>query len=293
VNRRRFIRLAAPLVAAPVSLSAACFSELQARTGAEYDAYLSAANAQILTPVTAPAKLSGRDPSLWNLNANRPDGILSVDQGVVLHWAGAIQLPLPSTAKFQQLLQSYERYTTWYAPFIHRSRATELPPASGGQKRWRVVSTLHDVFEKPALFIPDQHFAFEVTSVAEFHQIGTTLVITNHAEKIQESASGNPELADSRHKDNDLLRPDYGHGILWRSDTFWRAVPSGSDSLYAEYHSISLARSLDAIGAMSPCAILRLPGIRNKALEAMTSRPRRILATVLRQTRAAADQFTL
>ena len=178
-------------------------------------------------------------------------------------------------------------------PFYPSSQRDRAFAELHGQKRWRVVSTLHDVFEKPALFVPDQHFAFEVASFAEFHQIGTTLVVTNHAEKIQESASGNPELADSRRKNNDLLRPDYGHGILWRSDTFWRAVPSGSDSLYAEYHSISLARSLDAIGASSPCAILRLPGIRNKALEAMTSRPRRIVATVLRQARTAAEQFTL
>ncbi len=292
MNRRRFIRLGVPLVA-PVSLSAVCFSELPPRTGAEYDAYLSTANSQILAPVTSPAKVSaGSDPSLWNVNESRPDGVLSVYQGVVLHWAGAIQLPLPSTAKFERLLQSYDRYTKWFAPFIHRVSVTELSPNSTGEKRWRVVSTLHDVFEKPALFVPDQHFAFEVASLAEFHQIGTTLVVTNHAEKIQESASGNPELADSRRKNNDLLRPDYGHGILWRSDTFWRAVPSGSDSLYAEYHSISLARSLDAIGASSPCAILRLPGIRNKALEAMTSRPRRIVATVLRQARTAAEQFT-
>ena len=39
--------------------------------------------------------------------------------------------------------------------------------------------------------------------------------------------------------------------------------------IYAEYESISLARSLDAVEAFSLCSVLRLPGLKDKALESI------------------------
>ena len=165
------------------------------------------------------------------------------------------------------------------------------PSAGPGDTNFSVISILHDVVDKPGPMVPDQHFSFEITAESSFFRLGSgdsrTLLIRTHANSIRESDSGHPERADSRKK-NDLLRPNYGHGILWRSDSWWRVVRTSS-GLYAEYESLSLARSLDAVDFFSLCSILRLPGIRDKALDAMTVRPRRTVTAIVTDTKAACE----
>jgi hypothetical protein len=281
------MQLTAAAIAGAGRVSAAtCVSGLDPETAAQYNTYLDRVRPQMerpLEPGYFKNVTPGGEPHVWNLNAPGPNGVQEVGKGVIIHWAGAIRIRIPNVDKLEQSLLRYDRYTRWYAPYIFESRATRA-----SDKQYRVTTVLHDIVEKPSLFLPDMHFSFEVESLASFRRLGNTLLVTNHADKIRESDSGDPKRADSRNPRNDLMREEYGHGVLWRSDTQWRAISAG-DSVYAEYESIALARSVDAITFTSPCAVLRLPGIRNKALQAMTERPKKLVTNVLMQTRQACE----
>jgi len=202
---------------------------------------------------------------------------------------GALLLPGVTLNHFENVLQQYDAYKRVYKPYIYDCYAQ---PISGpGYKNFAVTSILHDVLEKPAPLVPDQHFSFEVKAESNYFRLGNdddrTLVIRTHANSIREADGGRPERADSR-KDNSLLPAGRGQGVLWKSDTWWRAtqLPSG---LYAEYESATLARSLDAVEIFSLCSVLKLPGVKGKALESMTVRPRKTVTSVMLSTKQALE----
>ena len=300
MNRRGFFKATAPLIW-PVSLVASpCQSDLDHRTAAEYDAYLKTARAAIEQPIGSKLldrlpeaeraeamKTIDSRPYVWNLQQGQPNGALPVYKGVIVDWMGAMRIPNTSLDAFQRALEDYDSYKTRYQPYIYNCYAR--PIEGPGVKNYAVTTILHDVYEKPALLVPDQHFSFEIQAEANYLVLGAgdtrTLVIRTHAKIIREANSGHPEHADSR-KTNDLLPPEHGQGVLWRSDTWWRVIAQGRD-IYAEYESLSLARSLDGVDAFSFCSILRLPGIKGKALESMTARPRRTVLSVMTNTRSA------
>lgn len=228
-------------------------------------------------------------PYVWNLHATSPNGALPVYKGVIVDWMGALRLPGVTLEAFQHVLQHFDSYKKWYKPYIVNCYAR--PIAGPGVQNFAVTSILHDVYEKPAMLIPDQHFSFEIQAESNYFLMGDgenpTLVIRTHATSIREASSGRPDHADSRTK-NDLLPPAHGQGVLWKSDTWWRAIqtPSG---LYAEYESLSLARSLDGMEFFSICSVLRLPGIKEKALDSMTSRPRKTVMSIVAGTMRACE----
>lgn len=231
--------------------------------------------------------LDKNQPYVWNLNKDRPDGALPVYKGIIVDWVGAVRLPGVTLAMFESVLQSYDAYKRWYKPYIFDCYAK--PIVGPGVKNFLVTSILHDVYEKPAFMIPDQHFSFEVVAESNYFTLGgeeaPTLLIRTHATSIREASSGHPEHADSRMR-NDLLPPGHGQGVIWKSDTWWRAIETGSD-LYAEYESLTLARSLDGVEFFSLCSVLKLPGIKDKALESMTVRPRNTVTSVMTDTKLA------
>src|ERR1035438_10023071 len=123
----------------------------------------------------------------------------------------------------------------WYKPYIFDCYAR--PVGGPGVKNYAVTSILHDVYQKPAPLVPDQHFSFEIMAESNYFllagNVPPTLLIRTHATSIREANSGYPEHADSRMKNN-LLPAGRGQGVLWRSDTWWRAMQTDS-GLYAEY----------------------------------------------------------
>ncbi len=284
-------RLTASTLLSTSGLHAApCTSALDPQTATAYAKYIDGMRPQMevpLNPDNLPEAEPGGVPHVWNLHASQPNGVLDAHEGVIIHWAGAVRIRVANTEALSRTLARYDMYSRWYQPYMAECRAT-----STGKGQYRVVTILHDA-EKASVLLPTFHFAFELESVAAFQYIGNTanptLLVTNRAVRIRESESGKPEKADSRNRDNDLMKDDYARGVLWRSDTQWRAILSRG-SVYAEYHSISLARSVDAISLASPCAVLKLPGIRQKALEAMTGRPRKLVTTILHQTREACEK---
>jgi hypothetical protein len=62
--------------------------------------------------------------------------------------------------------------------------------------------------------------------------------------------------------------------------------------VYAEYESATLARSLEGVDFFSLCSVLKLPGIKGKALENITVRPRKTVTAVVLSTRAACESST-
>jgi hypothetical protein len=233
--------------------------------------------------------IESNQPYIWNLHANQPNGALAVYKGIIVDWMGAFRVRDATLDTFQSVLQQYDSYKTWYKPYIFDCYAQ--PVAGPGFKNFAVTSILHDIYEKPAPMVPDQHFSFEIHAESNYLWLGSedarTLAIRTHATSIREANGGHPEHADSRIK-NDLLPAGHGQGVLWKSDTWWRAVQIGPD-MYAEYESLSLARSLDAVEFFSLCSVLRLPGIKDKALQSMTVRPRRTVTAVVTSTKSACE----
>jgi len=302
MNRRDVLRLGVPLASAAKELSAsACQSALEERTVAEYNSYVKTAREAIEQAISgklsrvpeehraaATRKLESDRWFVWNLQDSKPNGALRVYKGVVVDWMGALLLPGVSLEKFEGVLQNYAAYKRVYQPYIYDCYATQIP--GPGYKNFRVTSILHDVLEKPAPLVPDQHFSFEVVADSNYFQIGEekrTLVIRTHANQIREADGGRPEFADGR-KENRLLPAGRGQGVLWKSDTWWRATQIGS-ALYAEYESVSLARGLDAVEFFSLCSVLKLPGVKGKALESMVTRPRKTVTSVMLSTKKALE----
>ncbi len=231
--------------------------------------------------------LDRNQPYVWNLHEKSPNGALPVFKGIIVDWIGAVRIPGASLETLAGVLQQFDAYKKWYKPYIYDCYAR--PVAGPGVKNFEVTSILHDVVEKPAPLVPDQHFSFEIQADPNYFfpvgAEGRTLVVRTHATSIREANSGHPEHADSRLK-NDLLPPAHGQGVLWKSDTWWRAIETGPD-LYAEYESLSLARSLEAVEFFSLCSVLRLPGLKDKALESMTARPRKTVTAIIAGTKLA------
>jgi len=284
--------------------AAPCQSVLESRTTADYDAYLKTAKVAAEQPLGT--KLLERVPEgkrneglrvlesnqayVWNLHEDQPNGALPVHKGVVVDWMGALLLRGFTVEALAGVLQQYESYKKWYQPYIYDCYAQPIP--GPGVKNFAVTSILHDVYEKPAPLVPDQHFSFEIKADSSYFWLGTgdsrTLSVRTHANSIREANSGHPEHADSRAKTNDLLPAGQGQGVLWKSDVWWRAVQRGPD-VYAEYESLSLARSLEGMEFFSLCSVLRLPGIKGKALQSMTVRPRLTVTSVVKNTKAACE----
>jgi len=304
MTRRDLFRLASPLVLRPLPLTAgACQSALDPRTSADYEAYLKTAKAVAEQPLSPNLLqrvpegqrpeglriLDSNKPYIWNLNKDHPNGALAVYKGVIVDWMGAALMQGVSLEKFASVLQHYDSYKKWYKPYIYNCYAR--PIAGPGEKNFAVTSIVHDVYEKPGPMVPDQHFSFEIQAESNYFWMGAgdarTLVIRTHAGSIREANSGHPERADSR-GENDLLPVGHGQGVLWRSDTWWRASQRGSN-VYAEYESLSLARSLDAVEFFSLCSVLKLPGIKHKALESMTVRPRNTVTAVVTDTKLVCE----
>ncbi len=304
MTRRDLLRFSTPLFLGLKATNAApCQSTLDPRTSAAYDEYLKTARSTEEQPLgskmleRAPEDqradgvrvLNNNLPYIWNLHKDRPNGALPVYKGVVVDWMGAFRVPGATVETLEGVLQQYDSYKKWYNPYIYECYAK--PMAGPGVKNFAVTSVLHDVYEKPAPLVPDQHFSFEIMAESNYFWLGAgdtrTLLIRTHATSIREANSGHPEHADSRTK-NDLLAAGHGQGVLWRSDTWWRATRIGSD-LYAEYESLSLARSLDSMEFFSLCSVLRLPGLKDKALESMTVRPRRTVTAVVSSTKTACE----
>lgn len=226
---------------------------------------------------------------VWNLRQGEPNGAARVYKGIIVDWMGAILLPDVSVSAFENVLQQYDAYKRVYKPYIFDCYAHPIP--GPGYKNYAVTSILHDVYEKPAPLVPDQHFSFEITAESNYFRLGPeesrTLMVRTHADSIREADGGHPERADSRVR-NSLLPAGYGQGVLWKSDTWWRATQVGS-SLYAEYDSVSLARSLEAVDVFSLCSVLKLPGVKGKALESMTVRPQKTVTSVILNTKKACE----
>jgi hypothetical protein len=301
MTRRDLLLLASPLT---LSLRAApCQTALDPRTAAGYEAYLSTARTAVEQPLSsrllervpdaqrarALRILDNNQPYVWNLQENCPNGALPVYKGIIVDWMGAIRLPGVTLEAFEKVLQGYDSYKKWYRPYIFNCYAR--PIEGPGTTNFAITSIVHDVVEKPAPLVPDQHFSFEIMAESNFLWLGSgdarTLVIRTHARSIREASSGHPEHADSR-SENDLLPPARGQGVLWKSDTWWRAARIGSD-LYAEYESLSLARSLESVEFFSLCSVLRLPGVKGKALQSITARPRKTVAAIVAGTKLACE----
>src|ERR1035438_2127827 len=158
MTRRDVFRLGAPLLVPPLTLCAApCESDLDPRTAADYDAYLKNTRANAEQPLGSkllervPEKqrpealrvLDSKQPYVWNLNQNEPNGARTVYKGVIVDWMGAIRMPGVTLETFESVLTQFSSYKKWYRPYIFDCYAR--PIQGPGVKNFAVTSIVHDV----------------------------------------------------------------------------------------------------------------------------------------------------
>ena len=173
-----------------------------------------------------------------NMAPPEVNGPLTLEDGTVLDWVGAILVPGARGPDVEAVLRDFGRYDAVYRPMIYNWRAQSK--AQPGAPSYDVIFGLQHSFRFASVF--PQQYAFRVRGRMDFAPAGArTVLFYAHirSEEIRESNSGEPGR-------NDLLEQYHDHGIMWALNAYWRARQSGS-SVYLEFESITLARSLGVV----------------------------------------------
>lgn len=250
----------ASLVFAGMAWAARCTTVLNPEILPEYEGYVSRAE-QAMPARFAKSELAwlddaGRKQALVQLNAGRQirsnisdaalNQRLSVWNGAVIDWIGAIRIHNTRMQDLVSVLQNYGQYSSIFKPLIYDCRSVPVPgsiPAAfdvtfGIQHKYRT-----------AMF--PLHYAFEAKTRTEFSgdgtQPGATLLVHSRSTEVRESDSGEPGKLD-------FMELYHDHGAIWALNTYWRARQAGPD-LYVEFETITLARSIQEFN----CKIGPLP----------------------------------
>jgi len=258
----------------------------------EYDDYVAAAERGMparfdsgeLSWVPAPAlreaatRLAAGKLVRWNIADAALNRRLAPQNGTVIHWIGAIRIPLATLADLEAVLGDYDHYDRIYRPLVSACQAKRV--GEGPNAVYDVIIGLRSSFRFVSLF--PQHYAFQVKG--RIQRIDANLADTSAlrvhlaATEIRESDSGEPGRAD-------LLEPYHDHGIMWALNAYWRARRRGPD-IYLEFESITLARSVQAFD----CTLGFVPVPKAIVSAAMESLPVDTLTVILEATRAECER---
>jgi hypothetical protein len=218
------------------------------------------------------AALEAGLPIIQNISDEALNRRLSIRNGTVIRWVGAIRIRTTTLAVVRDVMQDYDHYSTIYRPMIFRSRATRTAPGVydvnlGLQNSYRYIS------------IFPQRYCFQARArVVYSGETDTTLFARLQSMEVRESDSGVPGR-------EDFLDPLRDHGIMWALNTFWRARQTGRD-VYMEFETITLARSV----AEFACKIGFIPVPRSIVAKVMETLPRESVELVLTATKAECER---
>jgi hypothetical protein len=223
----------------------------------------------------AAARLAAGKLVRWNIADAAVNRRIAPQNGTVIHWIGAIRIPLATLADLESVLGDYDHYDRIYRPMVSACQAKRV--GEGPNAAYDVIIGLRSAFRFASLF--PQHYAFQVkgriqrldANASETSPLRVHLAAT----EIRESDSGEAGRAD-------LLEPYHDHGIMWALNAYWRARRQGTD-IYLEFESITLARSVQAFA----CTLGFVPVPKAIVSAAMESLPVDTLTVILEATRAA------
>jgi hypothetical protein len=179
------------------------------------------------------ATLRAGKPVVVDLNPGFQNGGKKVPDGAIHHWIGAGLIPNTDLAKVEATLKDYAHYAETYCPDIKFAEATPE-----GNEKYNV----HVIFERfdgqkgiPLLGDVGMHFAYHIYSHVTWRRAHGTTFVDTRAYRIQETDKGVPPYEDK-------LPEGIGHGVLWRTNTYWRLRQLGP-SVYAEFETLSLSRT--------------------------------------------------
>jgi hypothetical protein len=237
----------APAVAATVLTAAPDLVavELQAKTLAAFERYVTATEARIAT------ELDGRKPFLWvnrQTPAAKADAMARLNRGEVVaarletwdngkkieaddalihHWIGSVLLPGVSLAKARAVVERYDQYPRVLGPMVQRASVLQRTGSD-------FVVQMRTSVEKVITVVMDADYSIS------YRAIGTSQLYTRSvAHKIFEVKSPGE-------KDENRIEGDKSSGFMWRLNTYcsFEEVPGGT---VEQCESISLTRNIPFI----------------------------------------------
>jgi len=184
-----------------------------------------------------------------------PDNPVSVPNGLIHDWAGAVFIPDTTMQKILAILQDFNKHSDIY-PAIVSSR---LVRRKGNDLTgfWRL--------ERKDQLVP---VVLDVEQEAHYQQLGpgkwTCRAYAKNISEVQNAGTPNEKK----------FPPGEGVGFLWRLYAYW-SLESTNNGVLAECRTLSLSRSVPAALAWAIKPFIQ-------------SLPRESLGSTLRDTRAAA-----
>jgi hypothetical protein len=232
----KWMRLSA-IVALSLITTSTSAAELQPRTVAAFDKYVSIAEPRIdidgylwLDSLPAPQRQSRLAEvkrgmlAIQRLELRDGEREIDVPGGLIHHWVGAVFIPGVSVDAAVALLQDYDRHAMIYAPVVARSR---------------VLARDGDEFKVFLRFVMKKVITVVVNSEhrALFSRPGSDRARSRIAStKIAEVIDPNTP----REREAPVGRDS---GYLWRLNTYWRFLQRDG-GVYIECESISLSRGI-------------------------------------------------
>ncbi len=256
--------IAVMLAAAAAPINAA---ELERATADAWQEYLERAGARMQ------ARLGAGVPFLWTEEAadrtgrvRRGEilveplvgrGTLSVPNGLIHDWIGAVFIPNASIDSLLGVVHDYDRYKDIYKPVVTDSRSLN---AGAAEQEFSMVWQRHVLFVNAAM-----RGLYRAHDIAVDSHRGYSIV----------DATTLQEIVDCGRLGQHLLPPDTGAGLIWRIHSISRYEERG-DGVYLELEVIVLSRDIP-----SSLRWLVSPVLTHLSVNALT--------VTLRQTRDEVD----
>jgi len=220
--------------------------QLQAKTRASFDRYVTATEARIATELAGPKpflrvkRLPAKDQTDAIARLNRGEVVserletwengtkLGADDGMIHHWIGSVLLPGVSLAKARAIVEKYDQYPRVLDPMVRRAKV------------------LHHTGDEFLVQMRTSMTKYAVTVVIDadyrvtYRAIGTSKLYTKSvAENVYEVKSPGE-------KDETRIEGDKSGGFLWRLNTYCSFEETQAGTV-EQCESVSLTRGIPFI----------------------------------------------
>jgi hypothetical protein len=172
------------------------------------------------------AELKRGEVKVQRLETRENGPAIQCPNGMIHHWVGLAFIPDAKLKGVLEILQDYDRHSTYYAPDVERSK---LEARDGDHFRVFLRFRRHKVI---TVVLNTEH------EVQYVHDSESRAHSRSSAERIAEVE--NPRKSDEREK-----TPGDDGGYLWRMETWWRIIESDG-GVYVQSEVASLTRDIPA-----------------------------------------------